>query len=45
MVVDTTQARNLAGWTIYPRASTRRFTALLTGGALAEEGPDGRKPL
>jgi hypothetical protein len=45
MVVDTTQAGNLAGWTIYPRESTRRFTALLTGGALAEEGPDGRKPL
>jgi hypothetical protein len=34
-----------AGWTIYPRESTRRFSALLTGGALAEEGPDGRKPL
>ena len=45
MVVDTTQAGNLAGWTIYPRESTRRFTALLIGGALAEEGSDGRKPL
>ena len=45
MVVDTTQSGNPAGWTIYPRESTRRFTALRTGGELAEEGPDGRRPL
>jgi hypothetical protein len=45
MVVDTTQQGNLAGWTIYPRASATRFTALLTGGNLVEHGPNGRRTL
>jgi hypothetical protein len=45
MVVDVTQRGDLAGWTIYPRLSTTRFTALLTGDDLVEVGPDGRKRL